>query len=260
MKHIFIALLIAFIPFQTMAKEPLKVTYGLYASGFNVVDIEGTYDINNDTYDLTMDLKTRGMLGKLAPWSGVLKSNGLHNANEPTPLAHSFSSTWRTETEITAFTFDETGTLKSTKITEDGSTTDQMPPSDVYKDNPTDILSAMFRAMSNTTCESTQPAFDKKRRFDMVFKSKGTDVMQQNKYSIYSGEAEICEVEIVPVAGKWREKPRGWMSIQGQAKDKGQLPRLWFGKVRDDMPPIPVRFLIKTNYGAMIMHLKEIKT
>jgi len=254
MKNIFILLFLFVLPFQLHASEPLKVAYGLYASGFNVVDIEGTYAINDDTYDLTMDLKTRGMLGKFAPWSGVIKSNGMNKGAQSTPLAHSFSSTWRGETEKTSLTFDKSGALKSMVI--DGKTS--MPSADIYKDKPADMLSAMFRAMNNPTCEGKQPAFDKKRRFDMVFKSKGVDVMEQSKYSIFKGEAEICEVEIVSVAGKWREQPRGWMSIQGQAKDNGQLPRLWFGKIRDDMPPIPVRFLIKTNYGAMIMHLKSI--
>jgi len=260
MRYIYIAVLFLMVSFQSMASEPLKVTYGLYASGLNVVDIRGTYTIANDQYDLTMDLKTRGMLGKLAPWSGVIKSSGLNKGAKSTPLAHSFSSTWRGDTETTTQIFDELGLLKSMIIDEQGVISNSLPDPIVYKDKPTDMLSAMFRAMNNQSCEGKQPSFDKKRRFDMVFRSKGVDVMEQSKYSIFKGEAEICEIEIVPVAGKWREKPRGWMSIQGQAKENGQLPRLWFGKVRDDIPAIPVRFLIKTNYGAMVMHLKGVES
>jgi len=259
MKRILYSLILTLLPFAVSAAEPLKVTYGLYASGFNVVDINATYDISADTYDLTMDLKTQGMLGKLAPWSGLIKTSGLNKDVNSTPLSHSFASTWRRQTETTAFTFDKSGALKSMVITEDGNTETEMPAAEVYKYSPVDMLSALFRAMNNPSCASTQPSFDKKRRFDMVFRSKGVDIMKQNKYSNFSGEAEVCEVEIVPVAGKWREKPRGWMSIQGQAKDNGQLPRIWFGKVRDDFPPIPIRFFIKTNYGAMVMHLKDVK-
>jgi hypothetical protein len=84
-------------------------------------------------------------------------------------------------------------------------------------------------------------------------------MMEANKYNRYNGMAEICEVEIVPVAGKWRDKPRGWMNIQGQAKEKGQLPRLWFGQVEEGFPAIPVRMTIKTNYGTMLMHLQDVK-
>lgn len=259
MKYIF-TLFLLFVSFNAFAIEPLRVTYGLYASGFNVLDIVGTYNITDDKYDLSMDLKTQGMLGKLAPWSGSIQSNGINKDVESVPLYHSFSSTWRDETEQTEFKFNQSGQLTSTTISKDGKSDNKMPAKEVYKDKPIDMLSAMFRAMNAASCASKQPAFDKKRRFDMVFRSKGKDVLEKTGYSIFQGEAEICEVEIIPVAGKWREKPRGWMSIQGQAKDKGQLPRIWFGKVRDDIPPIPVRFLIKTNYGAMVMHLKGVQS
>jgi hypothetical protein len=241
------------------AAEPLKVTYGIYTGGFHVVDMHGTYTLQDDKYDLQMDMETVGLLGRLAPWAGVIHTNGLNKGAASTPLVHSFASTWRGDVETTTFSFDKNGRLQSYLLEEgDGTIKNEMPDKEVYQDNPVDMLSALFRTMHGKTCESTQPALDGKRRFDMVFTSKGTETRQANRYSIYEGPTEICEVEIVPVAGKWREKPRGWMSLQGQAKEKGQLPRLWFGKVRDDMPPIPVRFFIKTDYGTMVMHLQDI--
>ncbi len=261
MKSIISALLLILFPLTVGAVEPLKVTYGLYAGGFNVVEIDGTYTVTDTVYDLNMNLKTAGMLGTLAPWAGVLNSDGVNKGAQSTPLNHNFASTWRGDTENTVFVFNKDGTLKShNRIKSDGEIIDKMPPDDVLVDTPTDMLSAMFRVMNNPTCETTQPALDGKRRFDMAFRSQGKSMVKKSKYSAFEGEAEICEVEIIPVAGKWREKKRGWMSIQEQAKDNGQLPRLWFGKVRDDMPPIPVRFQIKTNYGTMIMHLKDINS
>ncbi len=260
MRFILLSTLMLFIGAYAHASEPLKVTYGIYASGFNVVDMTGTYTINDDAYDLKMDLKTVGMLGKLAPWGGVIHSNGLNKGDKSTPLKHSFASTWRDKIETSTFTFNDDGKLKSYIVEEDdGTIKDKMPDKEVYEGNPVDMLTALFRTMHGKTCESSQPALDGKRRFDMAFRSVGTETRDKSRYSVYEGEAEICEVEIIPVAGKWREKPRGWMSIQGQAKENGELPRLWFGKVRDNMPAIPVRFQIKTNYGTMIMHLKDVQ-
>jgi hypothetical protein len=240
------------------AQMPLNVTYALYAGGFNVVDIHGTYDTANEAYAMTMDLETAGLLGRVAPWAGEIKSHGLNRAGGATPLEHSFKSTWRGEVETTTFNFGKDGALKSHIRTEnDGKMVDKMPPQDVYADKPVDMLSALFRVMNTQGCENKIPAWDGKRRFDMVFKSQGEGLLKKTKYSAFEGKTEICTVEIKPVAGKWRDNPRGWMSIQGQAKDNGALPKLWFGSVRDDMPPIPVRFQIKTDYGTMIMHLKS---
>lgn len=262
MRYYFTLLFFLIVALPVQANDTLNVTYGIYASGFNVLDMRGTYTITDDTYDLKMDMETAGLLGRVAPWAGVIHSNGLNKDGGATPLVHSFASTWREKIETTTFRFNKDGKLESYLLEEDdGTIKNDMPAPEVYKDNPTDMLSALFRVMNQIqTCESTHPAMDGKRRFDMVFTSKGFDMLEQSKYSVFEGEAEICDVEIVPVAGKWREKPRGWMSIQQQAKGKGQLPRLWFGKIREDMPAIPVRFLIKTNYGAMVMHLKNIES
>jgi hypothetical protein len=260
MRLILLSTLMLFIGAHAHASEILKVTYGIYASGFNVVDMTGTYTITDDAYDLKMDMETVGMLGSLAPWGGVIHSSGLNKKNQSTPLKHSFASTWRDKIETSTFTFNNDGVLQSYILEEDdGTIKDKMPAPEVHEGNPVDMLTALFRTMHEHTCESIQPALDGKRRFDMAFRSKGTEIREKSRYSIFEGEAEICEVEIIPVAGKWRDKPRGWMSIQGQAKENGQLPRLWFGKVRDDMPAIPVRFQIKTNYGTMLMHLKDIE-
>jgi hypothetical protein len=242
-----------------MAAEPLRVTYGIYAGGFHVMDMQGIYTLQDDGYDLKMDMKTVGMLGALAPWSGVIVSNGVNKDIESFPRHHQFVATWRGKDEITTFTFDEKGDLTSYILREDdGTVKDEMPVAEVMAGSPVDMLSALFRVMNNDTCEMSPLALDGKRSFEMVFTSKGEVMMEPSRYSVYSGPAEICEIEIVPVAGKWREKPRGWMSLQGQAKGKGQLPRLWFGRVRDDMPPIPVRFTIKTDYGSMLMHLQGV--
>lgn len=240
--------------------QPLSVTYGLYASGFNVVEIEGIYDVDDKSYDLRMDLKTAGLLGQVAPWAGVLQTRGVVDGDKAVPSYHSFASTWRDETETSTFEFSKTGDLLvHQKIESDGSVVDKMPPEDVYHGGAVDTLTGLLRAMQGAQgCASTQDVLDGKRRFNMVFRSKGVESIQKSRYTIFDGQAERCEVEIVPTAGKWRDKPRGWMSIQEQAKGNGMLPQIWFGKLRDDLPPIPVKFLIKTNYGTMVMHLQAV--
>lgn len=244
-----------------MAADPLKVKYAIYASGFEVVNIDGTYHKTDDgRYKMVMDLETAGLLGKLAPWSGLLQSEGLDKGVKSTPLTHSFANSWQGDTETSLFEFNNDGTLTShKKIQEDGSVEDRMPNADVYDNGAMDMISALYRTMNKPSCEGSEVATDGKRKFNMIFRSKGTGMITPTKYTSFNGEVEICEVEIEPVAGKWRDKKRGWMSIQEQAKSNGQLPRIWFGKVRKDYPAIPVRFQINTDYGVMIMHLVKSK-
>jgi len=261
MKNVLLFASLVLFPFMAHAANPLKVKYAIYASGFEVVNIDGTYIKTDDgEFKMDMDLETAGLLGKLAPWSGLLQSNGLDKGSASTPLHHSFANTWQGETETSLFNFDKNGQLTDyKKIKKDGTVQDTMPDIDVYDNGAMDMMTALYRTMNKASCEGSELAMDGKRKFNMVFKSNATGMITPTKYTSFNGPVEVCTVEIEPVSGKWRDKKRGWMSIQEQAKSKGQLPRIWFGKVRDDYPAIPVRFQIKTDYGVMIMHLTESK-
>ena len=261
MKIFTFTFLLSILSFQSLLHaETLKATYGLFASGFEVVQVNGTFDVTDDKYNLKMDLETIGALGAVAPWSGRIQTIGIENGAQSSPLEYSFASTWKGDTETTKFIFNKDGKITShTRRESDGQLITEKLDSDIYDGYPLDMMTAMYRAMNNPTCQVTPQVIDGKRKFDMAFQSKGFEVLKSSRYSRFSGKAEICEVEIIPVSGKWRDKPRGWMSIQEQAKDNGELPKIWFGRVRADMPPIPVRFYIKTNYGTMIMHLQSIQ-
>ena len=260
MRYIFALLFLIFIGMHSAHAKSVTAIYGIYAGGFNVAEIEATYNVDDKDYSVKADLKTVGVLGSLAPWSGDIQTSGIVQKGTLIPQMHKFANTWRDETKISKFTFNQDGSLKDIKrIYEDGTEKDRTPAKDVLVGKPVDMLTAMLRATQGQTCAGKQPALDAKRRFDMVFTSKGESDLKKNRYSAFEGSAEICEVEIAPVAGKWREKPRGWMNIQDQAKTKGQLPRLWFAHVKENTPKIPVRMVIKTNYGAMVMHLKALK-
>ena len=67
-------------------------------------------------------------------------------------------------------------------------------------------------------------------------------------------------MEIKPVAGGWSEKPRGWLSIQEQGRDRGMMPTVWLANVSDDGPAVPVKIRVKTAYGTLFMHLAQYET
>ncbi len=65
----------------------------------------------------------------------------------------------------------------------------------------------------------------------MTFVAQGTEDLKATKYNVYEGPAEKCTVEVAPAGGKWHEKPRGWLSIQEQGRQHGQLPTVWFARM-----------------------------
>jgi hypothetical protein len=63
----------------------------------------------------------------------------------------------------------------------------------------------------------------------------------------------------VPDGGKWYQKPRGWLSIQEQGRQKGSLPTVWMAKVNKTGPALPVKIRVVTDYGTLFMHLTKIE-
>ena len=123
----------------------------------------------------------------------------------------------------------------------------------------TDVMSAAFSMMQaipkNGKCEGSSEVFDGKRRFKLVFANEGEVELKPSRYNIYAGKAVKCEVRVTPAGGKWREKPRGWMTIQEQGQQNGKLPTLWMAQLAEGQPAVPVKALLRSNFGAMVMHM-----
>ena len=62
-------------------------------------------------------------------------------------------------------------------------------------------------------------------------------------------------VEVKPIAGRWYEKPRGWLSIQEQGRKLGTMPTVWFAQLKETATVVPVRVRVKTEYGTLFMHM-----
>jgi hypothetical protein len=268
MRALLIALLCLFSALPVAAaeknRESFEATYAMYTGGFDVVEIDGFFKRTGTNYEMEMLAFTKGLLGSLAPWKGELVSKGkVTKKGGYTPAHHRFSSWWRSKEERTTFTYDANGTFKSMELIEDDGKKSEGPVDPELTSGTRDMLTALAVMLDhykkNGNCSVSVPSFDGKRKFNMVFKDNGDAEIKPGRYSIFSGKARTCTIEIVPVAGLWREKARGWMSIQDQGKKGKKLPKLWIAKAADDLPVIPVRFDVFTQYGNIVMHLTGVK-
>ena len=252
--------------YSVLAASPrTDLTYKVFAGGINAVEAKMSVVSEQDNYKLFFVAKTRGFLGKLAPWAGSFESYGWsENGLNHVPEKHTAVSTWRKEKETKEYFYKKDRTFDKLTITEDSKVkpSDKLDPK--ITNNTTDLLAATMNVMSNAVnsrkCEGTSVVFDGKRRFDLVFKPGKNESLKASKYNIFEGETIKCVVEVKPISGRWHEKPRGWMSIQEQGRELGTLPTIWFGQVEKGGIYVPVKVRVKTNYGVLFMHLKSFKT
>jgi len=241
--------------------EIQKMQYDVYAGGINAVDAELDVVFKaKDRYDIELTAATKGFLRVLAPWSGSFESHGWrrHDGLDQ-PELHKSIATWRSDNEIKEYSYDQKGNFLKYSIKDeenDGTPKDVDPElTQGTTDALTAVLGVMKRVGAGKACGGTAEVFDGDRRFELTFQPGGTEDLKATRYNVYEGPSEKCTVEVKPKGGKWHEKPRGWLSIQEQGRQHGMLPTVWFAKLDPNGPAVPVKIMIKSDYGAMLAHL-----
>lgn len=256
---------LAFIPLNADAKEKShqRLVYEVYAGGIHAVQATLNITINkNDRYDLVLKAHTRGFLGSLIPWQGTFESHGWIMKDKTfRPEMHKSTTGWDDEIDIKEYLYNEDGTFKSLRITDDHSDNELREVDSKLTNHSTDALTATLQVMhdynQSNKCEGSAEVFDGKRRFKQSFKHKKNTPLEASKYNIYNGQSAECIVEVTPIAGEWHKKPRGWLSIQEQGRERGMMPTVWLGNLIKDAPSVPIKIRVKTAYGTLFMHLAE---
>lgn len=237
--------------------------YEVYAGGVNALQARLDLDTSPDNFQTALTANTKGFLGVLAPWRGQYITGGFLKSGKPMPLKHTAESVWRDEVETKTYSYNKAGQFQDLKIVEEGKDKSPKKIDNTLTKDTVDILSATLNTMMQTAdtgeCKGTSDIFDGKRRFGLTFTPTGTEELTSSRYNIYNGVAAKCDVEITPKGGKWHEKPRGWLSIQEQGRQRGALPAIWLGQISPDLPAVPVKVRVKTQFGTLFMHLIDVQ-
>lgn len=251
----------AAVPPAKLKTTDQKMNYDVYAGGFHVVSADLEVNLAKGTrYLLRLGAYTHGMLAKLAPWHGVFQTKGWYDSKKstPQPELHESDTTWRDEKEVTQFHYNKDGSFKEYSIRNEKENGPK-PPEPGLADNSTDVLSSTLKVMNKVAqggkCEGTDKIFDGSRSYNLIFHEQKQVKLNATDLNVYAGPATECTVEVKPLAGKWHAKPRGWMSIQEQGRERGTMPTIWLAQMSPGEPAVPVKIRVKTEYGTLFMHL-----
>jgi hypothetical protein len=255
--------LILLVPNAARA-EKQTMYYEVYAGGIHALQARLDINIAKGRYDIVLKAQTRGFLGKMAPWEGIFESHGwVEKDGTYKPELHKSTAIWRGEKEVKDYKYTRDGHFLGLIETVDGKKPKEKPTVDAeLTEGTTDALTGALNVLEivgeGGKCDGSEEVFDGKRRFKQIFKHKTIAELVPTKYNIFKGPAAECTVEVKPVAGEWHKKPRGWMSIQEQGRERGTMPTMWAAKLaQGDSPAVPVKIRVSTAYGVLFMHLAE---
>ena len=118
--------------------------------------------------------------------------------------------------------------------------------------DPLSLAVAAGRALQqNGRCDQTVPVFDGRRRFDVIVKHVDEATLPPSSYSVYQGPAVRCSFRMERISGfrkSWRARGR-WDA------DSSAPPTIWVASIRQDLPPVPVRYDGTIALGNIVVHL-----
>ncbi|MCF8496215.1 MAG: DUF3108 domain-containing protein [Alphaproteobacteria bacterium] len=237
------------------------MVYEVYAGGIHAVQAVLETDFSKPgRYDVVLRARTQGFLASLVPWTGSFESAGwLLAEGDYRPQTHKSTASWQGDLDQKEYSYSKDRAFLGLTVSEHGKPPHKEAVDDSLTQGTTDILAAALQAMHGVgkggECAGESEVFDGKRRFLLVFKPQGHEMLKASSYNAYEGPAALCSVEVVPVAGEWHKKPRGWLSIQEQGRSRGMMPMIWVAQVVEAAPPLPVKIRVKTAYGTLFMHL-----
>lgn len=235
--------------------------YNVYAGGLHAVKADMALDYRKSGhYSMVFGAETRGLLGTLAPWKGTFESRGwaLEDGRRM-PELHESIAMWRDEREVKTYHYTKDGGFKDLVTLYNGKKPKTTVPENALTEGTTDALTATITMMEHLSdggkCEGESEVFDGKRRYKLIFKHTHFVMLKKTRYNAYNGLAAECTAEIQPVSGAWHKKPRGWLSIQEQGRERGTMPTVWMAQVTENAVVVPVRVRVKTAYGTLFMHM-----
>jgi len=251
-------------PRAEMITGQQNMQYDVYAGGIHALQSNLAIDLSNkNTYSVNLKAKTYGLLGKMAPWAGTYFTKGW-SGDSFKPEQHIAASTWRGQEETKEYRYNKDGSFGGYNVTKDNKKPVTKNVGAELTDNTSDLLSATLNTMqaiaTKGKCEGSSEIFDGKRRFKLIFKQVQKVEMSASRWNVYEGSAIECTAEVEPITGKWHEKPRGWLSIQEQGRERGTMPTIWLAQITDGQPAVPVKMRVKTSYGTLFMHMTKYET
>ncbi len=243
-----------------------QMNYDVYAGGIHAVKADMKLDFRNKgRYSMDFSAETRGLLGSLAPWKGSFTAKGWAlRDGRLLPELHESVAMWRDEKEVKSYNYTKDGGFQDLVTLYEGKKPKTSIPDEELTKGTTDALTATLLVMEHVSdggdCVGESEVFDGKRRYKLIFRHNRFVMLDKSKYNAYAGAAAECTAEVVPIAGAWYKKPRGWLSIQEQGRDLGTMPTIWFAQVKKNAVVVPVRVRVKTTYGTLFMHMTHYKS
>lgn len=106
-------------------------------------------------------------------------------------------------------------------------------------------------------CSGSFPVFDGKLRYDVTASMGKSKRLKGNKYMMYKGNAERCDLLLQAIDGFEEDEPKGSPREQTVDTQDSIVLTMWFAPPKDGVPSVPVLASADTDYGGLRIYLSQ---
>jgi hypothetical protein len=236
------------------AAETLGARYDIYAGGLRALSIEARAVLDERAYEVEASLKTTGLIDWLLRFTQKLEGRGNLAAVTPSPLVYLSDGTFFGTRRVTRLDYRGDGRIEA-DLKPANEDDDRTPVTEAMKQgtiDPMSVFVALNRAAAEggNPCAGKVPVFDGRRRFDLAFEEDGVAGVQPSQYTVFSGPALRCKVQMERLAG-----------FQRNPRFNSPQPRhhlLYVARFGERSLWLPVRLESESSFGNVVGHLVEV--
>ena len=199
MQKFILSLLFFLLPLSANAftvKHDFFVTVGF----FDASKTSFAYTLNQNSYKISSDVKTNGFFDTIYPFQAIYNTTGIITDSQMQTTDYNYTAKSKFNTR-TKKVFYQNGIPQYQISGKNGKEKKREfapapTPADTF-----DLQTVMAKIAKQYNevgfCDSFLRIYDGKRRFNVAFKDEGTDKLESNEHSFYSGEAAKCSMNIV---------------------------------------------------------------
>ena len=235
----------------------MEATYEVYSGGFQALTLQLRYDGSADErYDARFHARSDGFLANFFTFRLDSEAEGRRTEEGLAPIAFRTQARWEdNDPRSVALTYGPDGAVSAEVVPPPEEDERSLVPEDARR-GTLDPISAVVHLIEASTragiCSGEVRIFDGRRRLDVVAQSLGSAVLEERSYAIYSGQAQVCRINLEPVTGFWEGEERS-------ERYPAEI-RVFLAEVEAGRPALPVRVEMDVvARGAVRAHLTDLQ-
>ena len=231
---------------------PLRLTYAVYAHGFNVAAIQASVAVSPSAYRLQVSYRLSGLIGLVMSGDATTTAEGRFATGAVLPNEMFSVSHARGVTRVTQLNWKAGQPVLTQLLPPIGPERELVPASD--QAGTIDTLSAMAGLLQQVTatgrCEANQKTFDGRRLSLFTARTVGEQALEKTSRSSFEdGSALRCDFDGRQIGGFAHDE-------DPSVKGKPNYGSAWFARLKPGEPLVPVRITFQSpSVGQATMYL-----